>query len=412
MKEYLNLIFYRNLLLFAGVFLVCLTAAGCDILGTSGDKSDTFMRLIPATDGTSTGSAWARAIVEADDDEYLVAGEIQTTEDDLDVYAVLLDKNGEIVWENTFGSEHNDQGYDLIRTRSGDFVITGINRNNRIYFLRIDKQGEIVTEKTYLRDVEPEHSRKSNGFAIQQTDDQGFVIAGRTSVPHPGGRFMAPSLLRLDSGGEELWFNDFYDGVGIGHAIAVAETSSGNFLVPGLYASTWPVRVRRDGVLTQPVREDHNNVVYADIVETEDGNFITAGAGFSSKIITVSKITAAGDPVWTKTYERGNAHSVTTTSDGGIIVAGSLIDEEKAQHNLYNLYFFKIDQEGELEWDTTWELKGNAELFGVAETRNGEIIATGRYQMPQYYAPLVLRADENGQIENVGEVVHRQLSNQ
>lgn len=409
MKEHLNIIFYRKFFLFAGVILACLTTTGCDILGTSGDESDTFLRLIPATDGTSTASAWTRAIVEVDDDEYLVAGEIQTTEGNLDVYAALLDKNGEIVWERTFGSERDDQGYDLIRTRSGDFVITGIKRDNQVYFLRIDKQGEIVTEKIYQRDVEPEHSRHSNGFAVQQTDDQGFVIAGRTSVPHPGGYFLAPSLLQVDSEGEELWFNDFYDGIGIGHAIAVAETSSGNFLVPGLYASAWPVKVRRDGVLTQPVREDHNNVVYADIVEVEDGNFITAGAGFSSRIITVSKITPGGDPVWTKTYERGSAHSVAATLDGGVIVAGSLIDEEEGQRNLY---FFKIDKEGEVEWETTWELKGNAELFGVAETRNGEIIATGRYQMPQHYAPLVLRADENGQIENVGEVVHRQLPNQ
>src|SRR5699024_2019423 len=146
------------------------------------------------------------------------------------------DKYGELVWEKTFGGQFDDRAYDLIRTRAGDFVIVGVKSHSYLYLLRINAQGQVSWEQVYRRIDEPRHLAGDEGFAITQTNDGGFAVAGRTSVPYTGGGggYLAPSVLRIDSEGKRLWFRHYYDGVGIGHALAITQTLDGDFLVPGL----------------------------------------------------------------------------------------------------------------------------------------------------------------------------------
>jgi len=52
-------------------------------------------------------------------------GDILKTHNLIDLWVTRLDKNGEVIWNKTYGGSGDDYGYSVIKTSDDNYVIAG-----------------------------------------------------------------------------------------------------------------------------------------------------------------------------------------------------------------------------------------------------------------------------------------------
>src|SRR5699024_4487056 len=123
-------------------------ANGCDIISSDNDNensSQRFARIIPLTlNGVELDKIKVQAMTGDGEGGWVVTGSFQSPDQETDIFVVHVDKQGTLVWKKRFGSKDSDQPYDIIRTKNGDFVITGIKDKNGLYLLRISRRGKVL----------------------------------------------------------------------------------------------------------------------------------------------------------------------------------------------------------------------------------------------------------------------------
>ena len=92
----------------------------------------------------------------------------------------------EITFTLTLGGKHRDRGINLLQTRDGGYALIGYTSSlgagqEDVYLVRTDSRGEVLWSKTYGG------ADEDNGWAILETEDGGFVIFGFTSSFGAGG---------------------------------------------------------------------------------------------------------------------------------------------------------------------------------------------------------------------------------
>lgn len=134
---------------------------------------------------------WFKSVQQTDDDDdherddgYIAAGRGFYSKGD--AYVVKVDPNGRGVWGNLyFGGKGHEEANAVIQTRDGCYVIvgetdsTGDEFDNKgfkdVYLVKLDTQGNELWHKNYG------DTGNEIGYAVQQTNDSGFIIAGETS---------------------------------------------------------------------------------------------------------------------------------------------------------------------------------------------------------------------------------------
>jgi len=137
------------------------------------------------------------------DGKYLFAGTSPGGFGGFDFYAVKFDLDGEIEWENHYGTEHLDGVGDVIETSDGGACIVGtqrfgINDSTRGMVVRVDANGEEVWRRFY-REV----PGRTYLDCVVETPDGGFAIGGEKDER---ANFY---LQRVDSVGNLLWYRTF-----------------------------------------------------------------------------------------------------------------------------------------------------------------------------------------------------------
>ena len=200
-----------------------------------------------------------------------------------DFYLVRTDAFGDTMWTRTYGDtgSYDDRCNSVALTSDGCFVMAGYTNGHGaggwdFYLVKVNAGGDTVWTRTYGG------SSGEEAFSVQQTSDQGFVIAGYTTSFGAGNQDFY--VVRTDASGNTIWART-YGGYEHDYAKCVKETPDGGFIIVGSTASF--------------------------------------GAGFTDCYIV--RTDASGDTLWTKTYggyDDERAHSVDLTSDGGYIVGG------------------------------------------------------------------------------------------
>jgi hypothetical protein len=181
---------------------------------------------------------------------------------------------------------------------------------------------------------------------VQQTSDGGYIVAGSTNSSGVPGNPHA-WVVKLDALGNVVW-QKTYGGTGPDGACSVQQTTDGGYIVGGdlgtfvgchLTPSTqgnqaWVFKLDPMGNIVW--QRTYLGSASADsIQQTSDGGFILVGDGqpacqicFSPPFgVWVVKLTALGNITWQQVYSRGItnfASSVSQTSDGGFVVAGTV----------------------------------------------------------------------------------------
>lgn len=327
------------------------------------------------------GSEWdeATSIQQTSDEGYIVVGYSLSDDGDVsfnhgsaDIWVVKLDVAGNLEWERSLGGSGWDEASSVEQTFDGGYIIAGLSSSsdgdvtqNRgdddVWVVKLDQAGNLEWEKSLGgSDAEFAHS-------IQQTEDEGYILAGYTwsedgdvSVNHGS---TDAWIVKLDAEGELQWERTL-GGSDSDYAHSIQQTEDGGYIIAGY---TW----------------------------SDDGD-VSENLGKSDCWIV--KLDANGELRWERTFGGSNmdiAMSVRQTTDHGYIFAGITTSEDGDVTDKnwgQDAWIVKLDTEGELQWERT--LGGNDDdgAYSIRQTDDGGYIAAG------------FSSSEDGDLtENLGE---------
>jgi hypothetical protein len=167
------------------------TDGGFIITGSTGDWSSEIYIFLVKTDNAGN-LLWEKTFGMGS--KYNVAAEIQITPDggyiiigktnklnagSDDILLIKTDKDGNLLWEKTFGGSRADYGYSIHSVADGGYIIVGDTYSKGaggadVYLIKINNFGNLLWEKTFG------DSKNNHGRYVQQTADGGYVIVGAT----------------------------------------------------------------------------------------------------------------------------------------------------------------------------------------------------------------------------------------
>ncbi len=132
----------------------------------------------------------------------------------------------------TFGGEETEEADSVQQTADGGYIIAGRTEsfgagNNDAYLVKTDGEGNQEWYRTFGGE-DDEETR-----SVQQTTDGGYIIAGRTWSFDAGDSDVY--LVKTDGEGNEEWYRTF-GGEATDAAYAVQQTADGGYIIAGL---TW-----------------------------------------------------------------------------------------------------------------------------------------------------------------------------
>jgi hypothetical protein len=237
-------------------------------------------------------------------------------------------------WSRLFGGEKASLGYSARATADGGYIITGYTYSygageDDLWLIKTDASGNKLWDKTFGGTAMDE------GYSVQLTSDGGYIIAGATG--YSGVSDWDVWLVKTDSAGNKVW-DQTYGGDGNDFGFSVKPTSDGGYIVTGF----------------------------------------TYSYGAGSKDLWLIKTDASGNRLWDKTFGGAgddDGWSVTTTADGGYLVAGRTSSYGAGNADLW---LIKTDASGNEVWDKTFGGAGRDEGFSVQVTPDGSCVAAGR----------------------------------
>lgn len=282
---------------------------------------------------------WPNAMIETRDGHIVIAGHQEKQagtryKPELvnDAWVFKLDRNGELVWSETYGGRKNDEAAALVEMADGSFGIAGYSGTfsrgkNDIWLLRLTRDGEKMWAKNYGgKDTEEAHG-------IIQTPDGNLVVTGYTTSYGNGRADIL--VMKVDPDGDMIWRRN-YGGPGNEAGEAIALTDNGDLLVAGWTNSEGSgsldgtvLKLNSEGVYQWQrhygaARKD----VFYGLTTLQDGFAVSGYASdpiHGNKSMWAARMSLNGDLIWDKKYTGQDddlGHSISRTDDGGFILAG------------------------------------------------------------------------------------------
>jgi len=252
---------------------------------------------------------------------------------DFDVYAVKLTPKGDMLWQKAYGGDETDNANGVCATKDGGVMIAGSTESygkgyNDIYLLKLDKDGNKVWQKTY-------GSKKDDiAYAIAPSSDGNFILAGSSdSYSKDNLDFY---ITKVTATGKQIWAKAYgEDKKDIMRAIT--PTKDGGCVVTGeteSYGSKHSdidvMRLDKNGEQVWHQLFGFKSIEYATgVTSTPDGNFLVVGTtksmGHGKYDMYVLELNDAGHLIWGNLYggpKKDIAHAVTQTTRGSLVVVG------------------------------------------------------------------------------------------
>ncbi len=298
-----------------------------------------------------------------------------------DFYLIKTNSTGDTLWTRTYGGSNDEWGHSVQQTTDEGYIVAGVTWSfgaggSDVYLIKTNSTGDTLWTRTYGG------SSSDEGWVVQQTTDGGYIVTGYTSFGTGGGDVY---LIKTDSTGDTLWTRT-YGGSSGDWGISVQQTTDGGYIVTGATRSFgagsrdfYLIKTDSTGDTLWTRTYGGSNYEHGWAVQqTTDGGYIVMGGtgsfgagGYDAYLI---KTNSTGDTLWTRTYGGSNddwGNSVQLTTDGGYIVAGVTWSFGAGQEEVY---LIKTDSLGDTLWSRTYGKSYDDGLTWVQQTTDGGYI--------------------------------------
>ncbi len=168
-----------------------------------------------------------------------------------DVWLLKTDASGNLQWQQNFDGGSRDEGYALVETANGDFVIGGLTTSplsgmDAVCLIRANARGQHIWDKNF-------HTfHSSAAMDLVATPDKGFALAGWGQNTE---KYFDVLLLKTDADGQLQWQKN-YGGSAGESAYSLLAHPNGNYTVAGYTASKgaggmdiWLLEIEKNGQL-------------------------------------------------------------------------------------------------------------------------------------------------------------------
>jgi len=250
-----------------------------------------------------------------------------------DILLVKFDSSGTNQWAKTIGDEYSNYGHSVVQTSDSGYIVTGYTTRyggliRDVLLIKLSSSGT----KQWVKTIGD--SDDDEGFSVIQTSDGGYVVAGQTSSYSVGADDFL--LVKFDSSGNEQWTKTV-GGASDDRALSVAQTSDEGYVVTGFTRNydaegTDILLVKFDSSGNEQWTKTvggANDDFSRSVAQTSDGGYIVTGYtqsyGGTDYDVLLVKFDPSGVVEWAKTVGNAssdNGFSVAQTSDGGYVVGG------------------------------------------------------------------------------------------
>ena len=228
-------------------------------------------------------------IIQTSDESYVLTG---YTANNATGTLTKLDKNGDILWNKTFGEDSSRVfAYALLEANDGGYVVVG-SWAGEGWLMKTDSDANVQWSQTYPLDG----SNRYLFRGVAKTSDAGYVLAG--------GKLDKACLIKTDSLGNMDW-NRIYPATGSLGFNSVVQTAGGYIAVSSYNEQVWIVKLDANGnCLGDAKYGDIGETVSSfasSVVVAGDGGFVVAGAlnNYSPTTAEGFQVTpSVGDNVW------------------------------------------------------------------------------------------------------------------
>ncbi|MFX0065593.1 MAG: hypothetical protein ACFFC7_25760 [Candidatus Hermodarchaeota archaeon] len=280
------------------------------------------------------GGGCAEALIQTTDGGYALAGGTSSYGTwSPDYWLVKTDSNGIMQWNQTYGGDGSDSAWALIQTTDGGYALAGGTNSYDTWrpdywLVKTDSNGIMQWNQTYGGE------EVDFAFALIQTTDGGYALAGWTTS-YGAGKYDY-WLVKTDSNGIMQW-NQTYGGEEPDSAFALIQTTDGGYALAGETSSygagffdCWLVKTDNNGIMQW-------NQTYGGwlgdsaqaLIQTTDGGYALAGwtssYGAGGSDFWLVKTDSNGITQWNQTYggeKSDSAWALIQTTDGGYALAG------------------------------------------------------------------------------------------
>ncbi len=147
--------------------------------------------------------ASGHAVLQSIDGNFVATG-WTLVGDNMDVYVIKVDEDGDPIWDHQYHNELDQQdfGDDMRQTSDGGFVIAGtagwdFSGTSGMYVIKTDEQGNVLWDNTYRTET-----ATCLGRGVWQCADGGFIVVGFADYAGPD---ESVYIIRLSGSGNEIW---------------------------------------------------------------------------------------------------------------------------------------------------------------------------------------------------------------
>lgn len=241
-----------------------------------------------------------------------------------DAFFIRTNQFGDTLWNATFGGEMNESLDAIIQKSNGNYLFTGSSQSwnplgNTDTFI-----GEFTPEGELNWSIGLNGINQDLPYAMELTDDDGFLITGITNSFSPEGSFDIFAL-KGTSEGEIEWYK-VYGGPEYEAPRGITSDSDGNVYIWGHHSTSTslgydPILLKLDsegellftksyGLSANEIASDIIIAANGDLLMTSDTN--SEGQGFND--ILLIRMTNEGEIIFAKTIGAGSSdHSLDIT---------------------------------------------------------------------------------------------------
>jgi len=289
------------------------------------------------------------------------------------------------VWSRTFGPTNAGCGQSVQQTSDEGYILAGgtyspsSSSGSAALLIKTDSNGNRLWERTF------DEACSDASFSAQQTFDGGYILAG---AREPLGGVRNAWLIKTDSNGNKLWEKTFGGSID-NEGRCVRQTSDGGYVIVGFInrgypPNVWLIKTDSNGnELWDRTLGGSNYASGWAVQQTLDGGYIIAGE------IAIPHSGNAGEPLLMKTDSSGSmlwfnhfnygpsddiATSVLQTFDGEYVIAGATLNGPNGGDDVF---LIKADSSGNKLWDKTYGGTNTDDGACVDETSDGGYVIAG-----------------------------------